>query len=407
MREFHVVVVDDEPHVMEGICQSLQSAARQLGLALRTEGASSATDALSRLSVRPADALVVDYRLQGGMSGAELIERLPDPFERLFIRLVSGQEEDELEPTVIGRQRVMGNRFRFLKKPVTPLQWKTEVLALAAHVEAQPYPHLMALTLARVSQPESQFGRLKAVQDALETALKHVTLFIAADLIQRGVQITGGASRGFKQQLTLAPWLHCADLLAQQYRIDGQALCAGLADAIRSSRKGLVAALHAMKSVRDSEIAHGYLGEEAGFELRANEGSDRLERVMEGLRPLKDFEWLVQERVALPQEETDVFEYEVVRLGTSSDLFPRVRWRSRQRLASGHVIVLARDGRTLDLHPFFAWQTCEQCRRRRLFMLDNWHEQSATFVYRAECNHLLSNAALTSAMTTANAKLFG
>lgn len=64
-----ILIVDDNPHVLALIQQTLQSHGD-------VEAFYNAADALTRASVEPPDLVVTDYRLKGGMDGRELVEGL-------------------------------------------------------------------------------------------------------------------------------------------------------------------------------------------------------------------------------------------------------------------------------------------------------------------------------------------
>ncbi len=106
-RNVHIVVVDDEPLILETACRILEDE----GFAVRpADSAEAALDLIDEATV-----LVLSDTALGGMSGPQLREHLRA--ERPAVKFVSmsGMERDEL-----GEWGIDPDRDHFLAKPFAP-----------------------------------------------------------------------------------------------------------------------------------------------------------------------------------------------------------------------------------------------------------------------------------------------
>jgi CheY-like chemotaxis protein len=104
-----VVVIDDDPMVLEGMSGLLRSWGYQV-LTAATEDAALAS--LAAQGRRP-DLIVCDYRLAGGRSGVQAVEQLRDAFE-IPALIISGG----VAPARPQERRV--SRYELMHKPVDP-----------------------------------------------------------------------------------------------------------------------------------------------------------------------------------------------------------------------------------------------------------------------------------------------
>lgn len=116
-----IVIVDDEQEVLDSLSSMLRQAARAAGRAVLVQSALTALDALVLCRRGRVDAVFIDYNLGGGLNGDEFLSHLNDHTGQTFIVMMSGRPEDELMPIVTKRHQSLGLRFRFLKKPISPL----------------------------------------------------------------------------------------------------------------------------------------------------------------------------------------------------------------------------------------------------------------------------------------------
>jgi len=100
-----VVVIDDDPMVLEGMSGLLRSWGYQV-LTAATEDAALAS--LAAQGRRP-DLIVCDYRLGGGRNGVQAVEQLREAFE-IPALIISG-----------GIAPARSSRYEVMHKPVDPL----------------------------------------------------------------------------------------------------------------------------------------------------------------------------------------------------------------------------------------------------------------------------------------------
>ena len=104
-----VVVIDDDPMVLEGMSGLLRSWGYQV-LTAATEDAALA--GLAAQGKRP-DLIVCDYRLAGGRNGVQAVEQLRDAFEIPALIITGG-----VPPARSPERRA--SRYELMHKPVDP-----------------------------------------------------------------------------------------------------------------------------------------------------------------------------------------------------------------------------------------------------------------------------------------------
>lgn len=120
-----VVVIDDDPMVLDGMSGLLRSWGYQVVTAT-TEGA-----ALSRLAQqgqRP-DLIICDYGLTGGKNGVQAIEQLRDAFEIPALIISGGVVPERPE----ARRPI---RYRLMRKPVNPTALQAMLSQVLARYDA-------------------------------------------------------------------------------------------------------------------------------------------------------------------------------------------------------------------------------------------------------------------------------
>jgi HD-like signal output (HDOD) protein/CheY-like chemotaxis protein len=135
----HVLFVDDEPMIIEGLGRMLRPCRRRWDLSFAEGGDA----ALAVLRDRPCDVVVTDYRMPG-MDGAALLERIRTDYPGTARVILSGQtNEDNL-------LRIMVLAHEMLSKPTTPeeligtierlLEVRLSTEGAVAFVESLPSP---------------------------------------------------------------------------------------------------------------------------------------------------------------------------------------------------------------------------------------------------------------------------
>jgi HD-like signal output (HDOD) protein/CheY-like chemotaxis protein len=121
MHRPHVVFVDDEPRILDGLRRMLRTHRTLWDMSFAEGGAA----ALAILQAQHCDVLVTDYRMPG-MDGAQLLERVRTDFPSTARVILSGQtNEDNL-------LKIVMLTHEFISKPSTPEQIIATVERLVA-----------------------------------------------------------------------------------------------------------------------------------------------------------------------------------------------------------------------------------------------------------------------------------
>lgn len=125
----HVLFVDDEPRLLEGIRLAL----RRSGLTIHT--AASGEDALAFLASRDVDVVVSDERMPG-TQGSELLTQVYEAMPDTVRILLTGQATPEAAARAVNQARV----HRFLTKPTSPGELFATIQELLAQRDAARGP---------------------------------------------------------------------------------------------------------------------------------------------------------------------------------------------------------------------------------------------------------------------------
>src|SRR5208283_978287 len=139
-------------------------------------------DVLRILSQTPIDALFLDYRFKGGMSGDDIIDKVEDPFGLKTIILMSACDRGEVEGMVIKRYHHLGDRFKFLRKPFDYLEIEATYLEMKRFFEGLPYPLPIAYSLQALTATKTDQSRLTVVKDIVESLVKYSVAVFMADI---------------------------------------------------------------------------------------------------------------------------------------------------------------------------------------------------------------------------------
>jgi len=108
MKDARVLIVDDDPALLEALSEALQLRVR----GLRVETADSAFSALDRVSACDFDAIVADIKMPG-MDGLELLGRIREVRPETPTLLITGHGEHELAV-----QALRGGAHDYVQKPI-------------------------------------------------------------------------------------------------------------------------------------------------------------------------------------------------------------------------------------------------------------------------------------------------
>jgi response regulator RpfG family c-di-GMP phosphodiesterase len=185
----HVLCVDDEPQVLEGLCLHLR---RRYDVATATSGAK----ALELLQADPSIAVVMSDMRMPGMDGAAFLHRAFELAPDATRLLLTGEADLNSAIAAVNEGRI----FRFLSKPCPPP-------ALLAAFEAGAEQHRL-VTSERVLLQQTLHGSIKALTGVL--ALTSPASFGRATRLKQAVSELAG-----KLGL-LQPWqLEVAAMLSQ------------------------------------------------------------------------------------------------------------------------------------------------------------------------------------------------
>ena len=397
-----ILIIEDEPEILASMTTCLQHAATSLDVDVELLEAGSALEAVALQRGNAVDAVFVDLSLRGGVSGIEAIWKMHDPFDRLFVVLVSGAPEAQLGEALVALQLRLKMRFEFAPKPVSYLEIKAAVMKCAEFVRGRPLPHPLAVAIQVARQGSNATLRLHALERALELILKLNVFLMASDMISRSLRVFDTGEAGFAQQLTLGPWLALAKQFAVAYSAVGDiGFAPQIPTALKASRGGALALVRAFKPIRDAEIHHGFPSDALGHEARVEEFSHRFESLVDSLSYLRDMVWAASDRVDILAGED--FRYSLLKFMGENDRFERLTLSSRDRLEDRRVYAFDARLRRLCLFPFVLWRHCPECHRGRLFLLDNFHD--GNFLHKDTLNHLDIDSDANLELNRANALL--
>lgn len=117
-----VLLVDDQPRVLESLCRALR------GTGIRSLTASDGLEALALLAREPIDVIVSD-ELMPGMSGTELLSQVRKSYPHITRILLTGDLNVDTALRAINE----GEIYRFLQKPTTIAELVTTVRQAFVH----------------------------------------------------------------------------------------------------------------------------------------------------------------------------------------------------------------------------------------------------------------------------------
>jgi HD-like signal output (HDOD) protein len=182
----HVLFVDDEPQVLEGLRQRLQPLTHKWHMTFVDSGA----DALSQFELTPHDVIVSDISMPG-MDGAQLLHAISERWPATIRIALSGMTDVEQ------KLRLLPLAHQYLSKPCRPEQLEDAVMRSVQLREELTHPGVKAI-IGRIRQLPAQpqvFSRLQVVMARPEAAAREVARVIASDtaLTVKVLQIANSA----------------------------------------------------------------------------------------------------------------------------------------------------------------------------------------------------------------------
>src|SRR5437016_5766482 len=108
MNEFHVLIVDDDPALLQALSETLRLRME----AVRVEVCESAATALKRIASTDYDAIIADIKMPG-MDGLELLSEICKLRPETPTLLITGHGDRSLAV-----QALRGGAYDFIQKPV-------------------------------------------------------------------------------------------------------------------------------------------------------------------------------------------------------------------------------------------------------------------------------------------------
>ncbi|HEX3835501.1 MAG TPA: response regulator [Steroidobacteraceae bacterium] len=168
----HVLFVDDEPQVLEGLRLRLQPLKSKWHMTFVDCGA----DALSRFEQTPHDVIVSDIHMPG-MDGAQLLHAISERWPATIRIALSGMSDAEQ------KLRLLPLAHQYLSKPCRPEQLEAAVARSLQLREELTHPRVLDI-VGRIRQLPAQprvFARLQVVMAKPETSARDVACVIGAD----------------------------------------------------------------------------------------------------------------------------------------------------------------------------------------------------------------------------------
>lgn len=387
---YSILIADDEPEIVTSIGQELQELGRRFKDDVVIYEAFCGSDVQRILGQSSIDVVFLDYHFAGGMSGDEIINAIDDPFGQMLIILMSGRSKAELEGVVIKRHKQLGDRFRFLRKPIDDLQLEAQYLEIGQFYSTRPYPFPLAYAYDGFLNSTNALGQLHAVKDVIESFTKYSVAIFASDAISRDLTFAIPNNIRWDFGLTLGAWLNWLNRLVKSMFAGGTEtfmpeLLELLAVGITTNMNYLGLMSKFKDEVRDSQLGHGYVREDPSYAVLVDEYEDILHTLFADLRFMTRYQLLVPESTDFPEDDSYEIEYRVRLLMGADTRFPLLNFRSRSRLKRGRVYICAPDGTLLSLDPFFIYELCRECSFTRLYVLDK--VCPSQIEYNAFCNH--------------------
>jgi putative nucleotidyltransferase with HDIG domain len=168
----HVLFVDDEPQLLEGLRLRLQPLTDKWHMTFVDSGA----DALSRFEQTPHDVIVSDISMPG-MDGAQLLHAISERWPATIRIALSGRSDSE------EKLRLLPLAHQYLSKPCHPEQLEDAVARSLRLREELTHPAVQAIIgrIRRLPARPEVFAQLQAVIAKPDTSAREVARVIVSD----------------------------------------------------------------------------------------------------------------------------------------------------------------------------------------------------------------------------------
>ena len=187
----HLLFVDDEPRVLEGLKRNLHSMRHEW----ETEFVLDGKEALIQLGSKQFDVIISDMRMPG-MDGAALLEQARQRFPYVIRIILSGQSDQD------SVYRIVGHAHQYLSKPCDPADLKASIVRACSLGDLLENDSLRSLVTGLRNLPSLQriYHQLQAAL-ALDTSLGRIGSIIATDLgmTSRILQLVNSAFFGLRR----------------------------------------------------------------------------------------------------------------------------------------------------------------------------------------------------------------
>jgi CheY-like chemotaxis protein len=395
MKDFSILVVDNEEEILTSLKQSLEEFGKRFRHKIDVKVARSVLEALKIIRKHRVDAVFLDYHFDAGMNGDELIDLLPEYLNSLYIVLISSREKEELEKIVTKRNIQLDQQkfpFRFLSKSTSNnfnLQLQDIYQNIVGFLDRQPLPSLLAYTARTIDESDNSLSKLSAMKDFLETTMKYLSSILVADAFHRSTRKVLKRQINRRSGYTFGAWLGWLQNLLAQEKIGNindfvpeiwQALSEPL-----SNDDTPLKFLNSFKDIRNEQLGHGFVNEEVYYKKLVEEWINPFTEFRERLHFCTRYPLIAVEKMDFDESDPNKFRYRVRTL-MGLDLRPATKeLTTKSKLKKNNVYLSDSFGKFLSLHPFVSFELCPKCDSCRVFMMDITCDDKLRHI--ALCNH--------------------
>jgi len=385
---FSILVADDDSGYVQSVIGHLNRLAQRFGDSIDSYPAYSALDALAILSKHRIDVLFLDYHFKGGMTGADVLDRIEDRFGDMLIILMSEWNAEVLDRVIIEGRRSLGDRFKFLRKPFDFIEIQDKYLEIKLFFSGRPYPFSLAYTYDALLACSTFQGQITAMRNLTEAIAKYSLSILLADVYRLGLADEFAARTSWRVDRELRVWVTWLQdvvmyLLPKQEAVFMPELIHLYEEGHNGGYLGLM--YEFASSLQDVGAGEEFAREENWYALLVEKNLEPLQSLYSDCAFTSRYNLLIREK--LDFADNDEYEYQVRLLMGAETRFGLTPLRSQYRLRRGEVYLFDPSGQCLSLYPFWVYAFCEQCSQSRLFMLEEI--QPGKILYNTFCNHRL------------------
>lgn len=385
-RKLSLIVADDNIEIANSVTEMSCIIMRDLGFDCCAEACFSAARVQEIAESKLPDVLITDHRFDVGMSGADLLSKLEDPFGDMYTLLMSGCEEAELFEVVSSLQsRDRNRRFAFVRKPVDMLVLRSRLIDAVRYLSERPLPFPLAYAEYRLRDETRPEQRFLLLRDLIESGARLWGFTLVASI--RNVTRLDLTSMGFRRvgQLSLGSYIaliESALKVAETVEIGS-----GVRELLENTDKRFLKWLKIMNHWRNAEIGHPSALQDEGYYRKV---LDKLEEPIMSLQHrlslLRYYRLMVPEYADV-SEGVGVITYRCQLLMGHTQPFPYINMRCRGSMQSRRVYGLTPARDPIGMHPLVRFEYCTQCDRQTMFMLHGRGSQGSGGKYVSVCPH--------------------